>query len=173
MNIFSSLFKQTFTYKFFNTIVNTYKYIRDYHRISKVLYGEDFKLVLKKYLHIDVESDWLGRLYGVMNPMIDIDGKFNLNNTIMEIDGESTNNRDQVQYWAFKQLKLINELFKMEKLYDYIDLEIRHVGPITADNYLIIFDMVSRKLFAKSVKNMLIHMSIYLIIAAILFMTVS
>ena len=172
MNIFSSLFRQTLIYKIFNSIANTYIYIRDYHRISKVLYGEDFKLVLKKYLHVDFETDWLGRLWGVMNPMIDINGKFNLNNTIMEIDGNNTNNSDQIQYWAFKQLKLVNELFKIENLYNYIDLEITHIGPITADNYLIVFDMVSRKLFAKSIKNMLIHLSIYTIIALILFMTI-
>ena len=166
MNIFSSLFRQTLIYKIFNSITNTYIYIRDYHRISNVLYSEDFKLVLKKYLHVDFETDWLGRLYGVIN------GKFNLNNTIMEIDGNNTNNSDQIQYWAFKQLKLVNELFKMENLYNYIDLEITHIGPITADNYLIVFDMVSRKLFAKSIKNMLIHLSIYTIIALILFMTI-
>ena len=50
--------------------------------------------------------------------------------------------------------------------------KIKHIGPITADNYLIVFDMISRKLFAKSIKNMLIHLSIYTIIALILFMTI-
>ena len=104
-----------------------------------------------------------------MNPMIDINGKFNMNNTIMEIDGNNTNNNDQIQYWVYKQLKLIGGLFKMQNLYNYINLEIIHVGPISADNYLIVFDMVSRKLFSKSIKKMLVHLSIYLIIAFILF----
>ena len=64
-------------------LICTFAYIRDYCKISKILYSEDFKLVLKKYLCVDFETDWLGRLYGVMNPKIDINGKFNMNNTIM------------------------------------------------------------------------------------------
>ena len=173
MNIFSSLFRQTLTYKIFDMLMCTFAYIRDYCKISKILYSEDFKLVLKKYLCVDFETDWLGRLYGVMNPMIDINGKFNMNNTIMEIDGNNTNNNDQIQYWVYKQLKLIGGLFKMQNLYNYINLEITHVGPISADNYLIVFDMVSRKLFSKSIKKMLVHLSIYLIIAFILFLTIT
>jgi len=169
MTIFGTIFRQTLTYKFFNAIKCTYQYIRDYNKISDVLYGDDFKTILKQYLHVDFDSDWLGRLYGVVNPMIDINGKFNLNNSIMQIDGESTNNNDQVQYWAYKQLKLIGELFKTNNLYTYIDMEISHVGPVTADNYLIVFDMISRKLFAQSIKKFILHISIYAIIAILLF----
>jgi len=172
MNIFTSVFKHTLIYKVCDLITNTYKYIRDYHRISTIFYGDEFKLILKNYLHVDFESDWLGRLYGVMNPMIDINGKFNLNNTVIELDGPNTNNSDQVQYWAYKQLKLVESLFKMHNMYEYIDLEITHVGPPIADNYLFIFDMISRKLFAQSFKNMTIHLSIYTIIAVILYFIV-
>ena len=67
---------------------------------------------------------------------------------------------------------LIAELFKIEKLYDYIDLEFKHVGPENADNYLLIFDIVSRKLFSKYWKKVLIHIVFYVLIVLCLFIFV-
>lgn len=172
MNIFQKLFEQTLTYKLSQSIYYTYKYIKDYHYVADTFYSDAFKTVLKKYLNIDVDVDWLGRLYGVINPLIDINGKININNMVIVLDGENTNNNDQVQYWAHKQLMLIAELFKIEKLYDYIDLEFKHVGPENADNYLLIFDIVSRKLFSKYWKKVLKHIVLYGIILLCLFIFV-
>jgi len=172
MNIFKKIFEQTLTYKLSQAIYYTYRYIKDYHYVSDTFYSDAFKKVLKKYLNIDVDSDWLGRLYGVINPLIDINGKININNMVIVLDGENTNNNDQVQYWAHKQLMLIAELFKIEKLYDYIDLEFKHVGPANADNYLLIFDIVSRKLFAKYWKKVLGHIVFYALIVLCLFIFV-
>ena len=69
--------------------------------------------------------------------------------------------------WTYKQLNLIGQVFKIENLYHFIDLEFKHVGPEGADNYLLIFDIVSRKEFVKNLKRMLIHGLIYVIIAII------
>lgn len=172
MNIFRKLFEQTLIYKLSQSIYYTYRYIKDYHYVSDTFYSDAFKTVLKRYLNIDVDVDWLGRLYGVINPLIDINGKININNMVIVLDGENTNNNDQVQYWAHKQLMLVAELFKIEKLYDYIDLEFKHVGPENADNYLLIFDIVSRKLFAKYWKKVLRHIVFYGIILLCLFIFV-
>ena len=42
------------------------------------------------------------------------------------------------------------------------------VGPKGADNYLLIFDIVSRKQFTKNLKKTLLHGTIYAIIAVAL-----
>ena len=87
---------------------------------------------------------------------------------IIEIDGENTNNIEQVKAWVYKQMLLIANLFKIEKLYDYIDIEFKHVGPENQDNFLIIFDIVDRKRFTTAVKSFLKQLGLYIILAGII-----
>lgn len=129
-------------------------------------------MVLLRYLNLEVKKDWIGRLYGIINPNIDINGHFNINNMIIEIDGDNTNNNEQVKAWAYKQLALIGQLFKIQNLYDYIDLTFKHVGPKEADNYLLIFDMISRKIMVKSFKKVIIHAGIYAAIIALILLLI-
>ena len=143
---------------FFQSVV---RYIKDYNRVSDFLYSDNFKEMLKKYLNLEVQKDWIGRLYGIINPNLDIDNKFNVNTMIIELDGENTNNNEQVKAWLFKQLQLIGNLFKINNLYTYIDMTIERVGPVNGDNYLVVFDMVSRQQMTKSLKNFLIQAIIY------------
>ena len=84
--------------------------------------------------------------------------------TIIELDDEDTNNNEYVKHWTYKQLTIIGEVFKIENLYHFIDLEFKPVGPKGADNYLLIFDIVSRKEFTKNLKKTLLHGTIYAII---------
>ncbi len=165
MKFFRNLFYKTLLGKIYLTIQAAIQYIKDYEYISDTLYSDAFKLVLKEYLNLDIKKDWIGRLYGVINPNIDIDGKFNITNTIIEFDDDFTNNNEYVKYWAHKQLSLIGRVFSIEQLYNYIDLEFKHVGPLQADNYLLIFDIVSRKLFVRNLKSTILHAFIYGIIA--------
>lgn len=167
MKFIRKFFGWTLCYKTLAFVEGVYTYIKDYYYISDTLYSEEFKHVIKRYLLIELDKDWIGRLYGIINPNIDIDGKYNFTNTILEIDGENTNNNDYVKHWVYKQMDLINQLFNIEKLYDYIDIEFRHVGPQQADNYLIIFDVISRKYMAQTFKSFIKQLFIYAIIATI------
>jgi len=166
-SILGKLFSITLTSKIFNLLKSIYLYIRDYNIVSDMFYGEGFKKIIKTYLHIDIKKDWIGRLYGVVNPNIDIDGNFNINNVIMELDGELTNNNQYVSNWIYKQLRLVQELFNFDNFYTYISLDIKHVGPAIGDNYLLIFDIASRKNIGKYFKQAFIQTLIYGIIAMI------
>ena len=168
MKFLRNLFFKTFLGKIYKTAVAGYNYIKDYEYISDTLYSEAFKIVLKEYLNVNIRKDWIGRLYGVINPNIDINGKFDITKTIIEIDDENTNNNEYVKHWTYKQLIIIGEVFKIDNLWHFIDLEFKHVGPKEADNYLLIFDIVSRKEFAKEFKKMLLHGFIYAIIAILI-----
>lgn len=169
MKFLYKLLSFTLTYKLITLVKDIYYYIKDYNYISDTLYSDAFSLVLKKYLNLEVDKDWIGRLYGIINPNIDINGNFNINNMILEIDGNNTNNNEQVKNWAYKQLTLIGQLFKIENLYNYIDLTFKHVGPKEADNYLLIFDIVSRKNMIHTLRNTFIQLSIYGILTLIIF----
>lgn len=170
MKLLRKFFSYFLIYKIFVFFENVIYYIRDYNLISETLYSREFKKVIMKYLKCELDKDWLGRLYGVINPIIDINGNIDVTSMIIEIDDFNTNNEEYVKNWIYRQFVLLSELFKIEKLYDYISVDIKHVGPVNHDNYLIVFDITSRKNMAYYFKGVLKHLSVYLIIGTILFM---
>lgn len=167
--VFFKLLKYTLIYKICKTIKSFYSYIKDKSYVDDIFYSDNFLYILKEYLNVEFSKDWIGRLYGVINPNLDINGNVNFNNTIIEIDDDNTNNNKYVKHWVFKQLNLVRSVFKLENshFFDYIGAEFRHVGPINQDNYLIIFDIVSRKVFSSNFKKMFSQLIIYIIIGLI------
>lgn len=163
--ILKKIGSNTLTWRLVMLVQSIYRYITDMSYISDTLYSKEFLTVLKRYLRISVKKDWIGRLYGVINPYIDIDGKIDFNNTIIEIDGDNTNSNEYVKNWVYRQFNLIDNLFKINKLYDYINVDIKHVGPLNADNYLIVIDVVSRKEMTYALKRVLKQTILYMIIA--------
>lgn len=163
--ILKKIGSNTLTWRLVMLVQSIYRYITDMSYISDTLYSKEFLTVLKQYLRISIKKDWIGRLYGVINPYIDIDGKIDFNNTIIEIDGDNTNSNEYVKNWVYRQFNLIDNLFKINKLYDYINVDIKHVGPLNADNYLIVIDVVSRKEMTYMMKRVLKQTILYMIIA--------
>lgn len=164
--VLNKIFQKTFIYKTYNAIKNTILYIKDYNLISDTLYSDAFTHVLKKYVNLNIKKDWIGRLYGVLNPNIDIEGHLNLNNIVLEIDDEFTNNNEGVKTFVYKQMDLIGNLFKINKLYDYISCDISRIDKF--DNFLVVFDITSRKDMATGWKRWFIHFGIYAVITTIL-----
>lgn len=172
MKLITDILSKTLTGRICKTIYSLYEYIKDYDYISDSFYSDAFKTVIKEYLGVTLKKDWIGRLYAVANPNINTDGQFDITKTILEFDGDNTNNNEYLKHWVYKQLTLIGKVFTIENLYHYIDLEFKHVGPKEADNFLLIFDVVSRKIFMKNFKETLLHSFIYLIIALIVFLII-
>lgn len=166
--ILKKIGSNTLTWRLVMLVQSIYRYITDMSYISDTLYSKEFLTVLKRYLRISIKKDWIGRMYGVINPYIDIDGKIDFNNTIIEIDGDNTNSNEYVKNWVYRQFNLIDNLFKINKLYDYINVDIKHVGPLNADNYLIVIDVVSRKEMTYALKRVLKQILIYLLICLVI-----
>lgn len=171
MGVFKYAYEHSFLGRSISLISNYHQYRKDMRLIGDTLYSDAFKLVLKRYLKTDVRKDWLGRLYGVVNPSVNANGEFDVNSMIIEIDGDNTNNNEYVKHWVYKQMRLISDLFKIEKLYDYINIDFSHVGPENLDNYLIIFDVVSRQITADSFKKWFKHLFVLLVIAVLVFLS--
>lgn len=160
----SKLIEWTLTYKFCNFVRFAYRYIRDKIKIGDVFYSDEFKNLIKRYLNVDLDTDWIGRQYGVINPNIDINGNLDINRMIIEIDGDATNNLEQIKVWTYRQLSLVGQLFRLQGLYDFIDVDFKHVGPINADNYLIVFDIASRQRLAYFLKRTIWQSILYIIL---------
>lgn len=169
MKIIKSIFSVFLTYKVFAFIESIFYYIRDYNRLSDFFYGDNFKRIILKYLRCELKKDWIGRLYGIINPNLDIEGNLDISSMVIEIDGMNTNNEEYVKNWIYRQLMLVDALFKMERFYNHISLTLKHVGPINHDNYLLVFDLSSRKYMGLCFRRMLIHMLVYIVIGLIIF----
>lgn len=158
MGVFKWIYEHSLLGRTVTVISDRIIYKKDKKILSDTLYGPAFNLVLKKYLKANFKKDWIGRLYGVVNPNLDENGKYDFNNVIIEMDGDNTNNNEYVRNWVHRQLRLIEVLFKLENLYDYIGIELKHVGPPQLDNYLVIIDIVSRKIWVESLKKFFRHL---------------
>lgn len=137
------------------------------------LHGRAFHTMLKSYLRMTAKKDWLGRLYGIVNPSIGEDGEVDFNNVIFEADGINTNTRPYVENWFYKQMILISNVFSMDKtgFFDLIDAEISHVGPAEHDNYLVVFDIASRKEMCRYLKKAIKHTLLYAAIGVAVYFT--
>ena len=137
----------------------TFCYIKDWRLVEESLHGDGFRSLLKHYLKMDSRIDWLGRVYGVVNPAINEKGEFDYNGMVFELNGVNTNNQTWVENWLYKQMILVNNIFDVQKtgFFDIIDANVKHVGPENADNYLIVFDIASRKEMVRRWRRVLIQ----------------
>lgn len=162
-------------YSVYNLVIAIYSYIRDKNMIKNVFYSNDFKLILNTYLNTSFKNDWIGRIYGVVNPNINIDGQIDFSNTIIELNDDLTNDDLYVHNWIYRQLNLMGNALKIKSsaFFDYIGMSIEKVGPENQNNYLIIFDIISRLELTNALKHilkiLLIDSSIVTIILIILF----
>lgn len=167
--------KLSLLYSIYNLIVAIYSYIRDKNMIKNVFYSDDFKLILNTYLNTNFKNDWIGRIYGVVNPNININGQIDFSNTIIELNDDLTNDDLYVHNWIYRQLNLMSNALKIKSsaFFDYIGMSIEKVGPGNQNNYLIIFDIISRLELVNTLKHflkvLLIYISIIAIILIILF----
>lgn len=168
--IFKKITRWTLTSVLIRAIYWTYCYIKDWQYVEESLHGEGFKSILKHYLKMDARIDWLGRVYGVVNPAINDKGEFDYNGMVFEIDGVNTNNFAWVENWLYKQMILVSNLYDVQKtgFFDIIDVQIKHVGPANADNFLVIFDIASRKQMTKYFKRLLWQSILYMCILGII-----
>ena len=171
MKLLKKLFSYTLLYKIYLNLVLLKEYIDDYDYVSESLYSEAFSKILEKYLNLKVKKDWIGRIYGVINPNLDINGNINFANTIIEIDDNNTNSNEYVKNWIYKQMNMVKYVFKLDEsgFFDYIGCDIEHVGPKEYDNYLVVFYIVSQKAMLQNLKRLLKQFSVYAIIAAIIY----
>ena len=176
-NVFSeaavSLLKRTLTYKTAYLFACIFSYIKSRLYIKDTLYSEQFKYVLKKYLKADFKEDWIGRLYAVVNPAVDINGNIDFGSQIIEFTDDGMSTDGYVKGWVLKQMNLIKSVFHLQQsgFFDYINAEFKHVGPENADNWLVVFDLVDRKILVssiyKEIKQILLYgaigLSVYLV----------
>ena len=97
-------FSNFLIYKIFAFIQSIIAYIQDYKLISNTLYSREFHGIMMKYLKCELDKDWIGRLYGILNPNLDINGRVDVSSVILEIDDYQTNNEEYVKNSIFNYI---------------------------------------------------------------------
>ena len=164
----------TLVFSLIRAIYWTFCYIKDWRLVEESLHGDGFRSLLKHYLKMDSRIDWLGRVYGVVNPAINEKGEFDYNGMVFELNGVNTNNQTWVENWLYKQMILVNNIFDVQKtgFFDIIDANVKHVGPENADNYLIVFDIASRKEMVRRWRRVLLQGIGYAAVAGIVLLVI-
>lgn len=167
----ASLWRLTLTAKLVSTISSLFYYIKSYLYVRDTFYSGQFAYVLKQYLHVQFRKDWIGRLYGVINPNIDINGNIDFSTQIIEFTEDGLSTDSYVQNWVYKQLGLVKSVFSLQKsgFFDYIGASFKHVGPANSDNWLVVFDIVDRKRFVLSLYKLIKHVFLYAVIFCAVF----
>ena len=166
-NMFKKIWEHSLLYFLIEYTKFAIKFKSDKYEFGHMFYNGIFGVLAQKYLNIDLDKDWVGRLYGVINPNTDINGNFNPGTMIIEMDGENTNNNEYVNTWIYKQLKLMASIYSLKDMYEKITVDIKHVGPEDQDNYLVVFDFDSRQNKAKWRKKLLLRVAFWIIVAAL------
>ena len=172
MKIINKLTRWTLTSAIIRAIYWSIQFIIDWRYVEQSLHGDGFRTILKRFLKMDARIDWLGRVYGVVNPAINDNGEFDYNGMVFELNGVNTTNQSWVENWLYKQMLLVNNVFDVEKsgFFDIIDVSINHVGPYNADNYLIVFDIATRKEMSRRWKRVFWQGILYIMIAGIMYL---
>ena len=174
MKLIRKLTNWTLVSSLIRAIYWTFCYIKDWRLVEESLHGNGFRSLLKHYLKMDSRIDWLGRVYGVVNPAINEKGEFDYNGMVFELNGVNTNNQTWVENWLYKQMILVNNIFDVQKtgFFDIIDANVKHVGPENADNYLIVFDIASRKEMVRRWKRVILQSIGYAAVVGIVLLVI-
>lgn len=130
--------------------------IRDFIRIQRVLnkiyVGENLIKNLSGLFGVECRKDWVGRLYMVVNPIlqnIESDG-----NTLI-YDQDDT---QMVEAWVMKNLELSRNFVLSNQLFDMLTYTIERLDD--DDNYLVVFKNIAFDDFIKTCKRILVILAI-------------
>lgn len=107
-----------------------------YQRILNNAYDQDQTIVKLSYaLGTQVQRDWIGRLYAVVNPAIR-DGKFDQSQAFEYTQG-GYDTTEHAKEWVMSRLLVVENLIKAENLFDVLAYDFKRLDE--NGNYLIMF----------------------------------
>ena len=146
-------------YNFFKHLIFYIKYRR---LLGKIYREENIVNNLSSIFNLQVKEDWIGRLYVVVNPLVDIDP----NDRIFESTEEGYSLKSFVEKWVMDKLLVANEFITNHALFELVTY---HLDLLDENqNYLFTIEPLEWFDFWKWTKRFLILMGIFLIISIIL-----
>lgn len=143
----------------YNFIKHLILYIKYRKIIDRIYKEENIIDNFSSLFHRQFRRDWIGRLYVVINPLVDIDS----NERIFESTEEGYSMKSFVNKWIMDKLNIANEFIINHSLFDLVTY---HLDLLDENqNYLFTIEPLEWFDFWKYTKRFLILFSILLIIA--------
>ena len=126
-------------------IYNFFKYLllnRKYSRlIKKTFQNENILQGLSQIFKANFKTDWIGRVYAVLNPNLDENGQYSPNTQIFEYGENGLNNEKMVEQWVMERMVVISEFIQANNLFELLTYSIKKLDKY--DNYLFILEPVT------------------------------
>ena len=147
-------------------IYNFFKYLllnRKYSRlIKKTFQNENILQGLSQIFKANFKTDWIGRVYAVLNPNLDENGQYSPNTQIFEYGENGLNNEKMVEQWVMERMVVISEFIQANNLFELLTYSIKKLDKY--DNYLFILEPVTLSDCMKWSKRFAIFSGILIII---------
>lgn len=124
-------------YKFFKYLFLHTKYFRILKKIYK---NENIINNLSKLFGIELREDWVGRIYGVINPNIQ-NGVYDPNVQIFEYGENGLTNELYIEKWVMDRLNIASRFIQANNLFDLLTYKIEKIDEY--DNYLFIIQPIT------------------------------
>ena len=151
------------TYNFFKNLILNIKYTKIIKRVFK---EERLLEGLSQIFKTNFKVDWIGRVYAILNPNLDENGKYSPNVQIFEYGQNGLNNEKMVEQWVMERLTVISDFIQTNNLFELLSYSIKKLDKY--DNYLFILEPITLKDCLKWGKRFFILLGILIIIGIIL-----
>ncbi len=143
-----------------NIFKNIYLHLKYKSIIDRVYRDENLKDNLGRLLETTIRTDWWGRIYTVVNP-----NKISQSDQIYELTDAGLDNRAFVEKWLMERFIVVEKFIKASNLFDLLTYSITKIDDM--GNYLIIVEPITFNDFKRSVKLLLISLTIMIIFSII------
>lgn len=113
------------------TIIN---YIRVQRVLKQIYQAEHVETNLSRLFGVPCKQDWVGRLYMVINPLLQ---NIESNGNTLTLD---RNNKVMIEEWVMKNLDLIRNFVVNNSMFDLLTYSIERIDE--DENYLVVFKNV-------------------------------
>ena len=146
-------------YNFFKNLFLNIKYT---HLIRKAYKDERLLEGLSKIFNANFKTDWIGRVYAVLNPNLDENGQYSPNTQIFEYGENGLSNEWMIEQWVIEKFAVVEKFIQTNNLFELLTYDIKKLDDY--DNYLFILEPITLDDCLKWSKRFAILMGVLIII---------
>ena len=136
-------------YKFIKQLILHRKYSRIFSKICK---EENLINNLSNLFGAQFKTDWVGRVYVVLNPNL-VKDRMDFQNQIFEYNDNGFDNSTYIEKWIMDKLNIASNFIKHNDLFDLLTYEIKRIDEY--DNYLFVIQPITLQDYLKYSKQLL------------------
>ena len=136
-------------YKFVKQLILHKKYSKIFSKICK---EENLIHNLSNLFGAQFKTDWVGRVYVVLNPNL-VKEKMDFQNQIFEYNDKGFDNSVYIEKWIMDKLNIASNFIKNNDMFDLLTYEIKKIDEY--DNYLFVIQPITLHDYLKYSKRLL------------------